>query len=213
MDLVAVDVGNTRIHTALFRDGRFVRILASPSAACADVVAVASVRRTAKLPRGARILGRDFPPLVRNRARHPETVGADRLAAASAAWAHARRACAAVTIGTAVTVSVVNDRGEFIGGLIAPGLRLQAGALREHTALLPRVAPRRVRTVVGRDTREAIAAGLSAMVEGALRCVRRELPRVRLYGCGGDGKLFRDLFDEWRPHLVLEGIDHSYRHA
>lgn len=213
MDLLAIDVGNTRVHAALFRDGRFLRHVRGARFPRADVVAAATVRPSFRLPAGARLLGRDFPPLVRNRARHPETVGSDRLAAASAAWADARRACAAVTVGTAATVSVVNARGVFVGGLIAPGPALQARSLREHTALLPEVAPRRARSVVGRETRAAIAAGISFGIEGLLRAVRRELGRVPIYGTGGDGGLFRDLFDEWRPHLVLEGIDVSYRHA
>lgn len=211
MDLLAIDVGNTRTHAALFRDGRFVRVLNGRYPEC-DVVAASVVGR-ARPPRGSKILTRDFPPLVRNRARRPETVGQDRLAAASAAWAEARRACAAITVGTAVTLSVVNARGEFVGGLIAPGLKLQSRALHAGTALLPEVGPKRMRSVVGRETREAIAAGISFGVEGLIREIRRELGRVPLYGTGGDGRLFRDLFDEWRPHLVLQGIDVSYRNA
>lgn len=211
MDLLAIDLGNTRTHAGLFRDGRWVRALNGryPSV---DVIA-ASVVGSGRLPKGALVLTRDFPPLVRNRARHPETVGPDRLAAASAAWADAKRACAAITVGTAVTLSVVNGRGEFVGGLIAPGLRLQARALHAGTALLPEVEPRRMRSVVGRDTRDAIAAGISFGVEGLLREIRRQAGHIPIYGTGGDSRLFRDRFDEWRPHLVLEGIDISYRHA
>jgi type III pantothenate kinase len=210
VDLLAIDVGNTRVHAALFRDGRFLHVVDRfPKA---DAVAAATVRPF-RLPRGTLLLSRDFSPLVRNRARHPETVGADRLAAASAAWADSRRACAAVTIGTAVTLSVVNARGEFVGGLIAPGPALQSRALHEHTALLPLVTPRRARSVIGRETRDAVVAGVFFSVSGLLREARRELGRVPIYGSGGDGALFRDLFDEWRPHLVLEGIDVSYRSA
>lgn len=213
MRVLALDVGNTRVHAGLFVDGKRIRVLTGSRYPKADVIAVATVRPSFRLPRGARVLGRDFPPLVRNRARHPETVGADRLAAASAAYAHARGPCAAVTVGTAVTVSVVNSRGRFVGGLIAPGPALQALALHRHTALLPHVSPRRVKNLVGRHTREAIEAGISFGIEGLLREVRRRLPGVPVYGSGGDGALFRDLFDEWRPYLVLEGIDLSYRHA
>lgn len=210
--ILVVDVGNTRVHAAEFDGGRLVRPRAVPPFPSGTVIA-ATVRPSFRLPRAARLLGRDFPPLVRNRARNPQTVGADRLAAASAAWASARRACAAVTVGTAVTVSVVNAKGEFVGGLIAPGPALQGRALHEHTALLPLVPPARARSVVGRDTRGAIAAGISFGVEGLLRSVRRELGTAPIFGCGGDGALFRDLFDEWRPHLVLEGIEVSFRHA
>jgi len=211
--LLALDVGNTRIHAGLFVDGTLQRLVDVPPYPKADVIAAATVRPAYRLPKGTRVLGRDFPPRVRNRARHPKTVGADRLAAASAAYEDAKGPCAAVTVGTAVTVSVVNGRGEFIGGLIAPGPALQARSLHEHTALLPLVAPHRVRNLVGRETEEAIAAGISFGIEGLLREVRRRLGRIPLYGSGGDGVLFRGLFDEWRPHLVLEGIDISYRYG
>jgi type III pantothenate kinase len=206
--ILAVDVGNTRVHAALFRDSRLVRVVTVPP--WRDVQIVAAAVRPYRFPRGARLLVRDFAPLVRNRAKRPETVGADRLAAASAAWAEARRACAAVTIGTAVTVSVVNGRGDFVGGLIAPGPALQARALHDGTARLPLVRPVRARSVVGRETRRALEAGISFGISGLLREVRRELGRVPVFGTGGDGALFRELFDEWRPHLVLEGIVRSW---
>lgn len=213
MILLAIDIGNSRLHAALFRNGRRVRLVDGPPWPDSDVVAAATVRPSVSLPKGTRILARDFPPLVRNRTRHPETVGPDRLAAASAAFQDARGACVAVTVGTAVTVSIVNRRGDFVGGLIAPGLRLQAKALHRNTSLLPEVNPRRSRTVVGKSTPSAIQAGISFTVEGLLREVRREMGKVPIYGSGGDGALFRDLFDHWRPHLVLEGIDACYRHA
>ena len=133
--------------------------------------------------------------------------------AASSAFFQAKGACVAVTVGTAITVSVVNRKGEFVGGLISPGLRLQAKALHQNTALLPEVTPRRMRTVIGKNTPAAIQAGISHAVEGILHEVRRETGKIPIYGSGGDGALFRDLFDHWRPHLVLEGIDISYRHA
>ncbi len=179
----------------------------------ADVIAAATVRPSKRLPKGAKILTRDFPSLVRNRTRNPETVGPDRLAAASAAFFHAGGSCVAVSIGTAITASMVDGKGNFVGGLIAPGLRLQAESLHRNTELLPEVDLRRARSVVGKSTPAAIQAGISYGVEGLLREVRREAGKVPVFGSGGDGALFRDLFDHWRPHLVLEGIDISYRHA
>ena len=213
MKLLAIDVGNSRAHAALFQNGRRLRLIEGPPWPKADIIAAATVRPSYSLPKGTKILTRDFPPLVRNRTRKPDTVGPDRLAAASAAYADAKRSCVAVTIGTAITVSVVNGKGDFVGGLISPGLRLQAGVLHEETELLPQVEPRRAKSVVGKSTPAAIEAGISFAVEGLLREVRREVGKVPIYGSGGDGILFRDLFDHWRPHLVLEGIDCSYRHA
>src|SRR5258708_6296902 len=128
MRLGVIDVGNSRTKRALF-DGKKVRPLSGKVDRWIGV-------RVGKglVPRGTLLLGKDFPPIVRNRARHPETVGADRLAQASAAWSRTKGACVVVAMGTAITIDVVNGRGEFIGGLIAPGLRLMARALHEHTA-------------------------------------------------------------------------------
>ncbi len=213
MKLLAIDVGNSRVHAALFQNGRRVRLIKGPPWPEADVVAAATVKPSTSLPRGTKLLTRDFPPLVRNKTRQPDTVGPDRLAAASAAYADAKGECVAVTVGTAITVSIVNGKGDFVGGLISPGLRIQAQALHKETELLPMVTPRRAKSMVGKSTPAAIEAGISHAVEGLLRQVRREVGRAPIYGSGGDGALFRDLFDHWRPHLVLEGVDLSYRHA
>ena len=144
MRLGVIDVGNTRTKRALF-DGKRLRPLSGPVEQWIGV-------RVGKgpLPRGTLLLGRDFPALVKNRALHPETVGSDRLAQASAAWSRTRGPCVAVSMGTAITVDVVNARGEFVGGLIAPGLRLMARALHDHTALLPEVEPVRRKSPLGR---------------------------------------------------------------
>jgi len=204
MRMGVVDVGNTRTKRAIF-DGKRLQPYRGAVEGWIGV-------RVGKgpLPRGVLLLGRDFPALVRNRARHPETVGADRLAQASAAWARTRAACVVVSMGTAITIDAVNARGEFVGGLIAPGLRLMARALHEHTALLPEVAPGRMRSPLGRDTREAIRAGVSFAAEGLIRAALSR-HRGRVYGTGGDAPLFKDLFDVLVPDLALEGVARSWR--
>jgi pantothenate kinase type III len=200
MRLGVIDVGNTRTKRAMF-DGTRLR----PVRGRVDLWVGARVGKGA-VPRGCLLLGRDFPPLVKNLA---VTVGADRLAQASAAWARAKGACVVVSLGTAITIDAVNARGDFKGGLIAPGLRLMAKALHEHTALLPEVRPVRRRLAVGRHTRGAIEAGISFAAEGLIRAALAR-HRGRVFGTGGDAPLFRDLFDELVPGLALEGIARSY---
>jgi type III pantothenate kinase len=204
MRIGVVDVGNTRTKRALF-DGKRLR----PLRGSVDLWIGAKVGKGA-LPKGTLLLGRDFPPLVRNRTLQPKTVGADRLAQASAAWARAKGPCVVVSMGTAITIDVVSARGDFLGGAIAPGLSLMARALHEHTALLPAVKPVRRRTPLGRRTREAIQSGISFAAEGLIRYGFAR-GRARVYGTGGDAPLFRDLFDELVPELGLEGIVASYR--
>jgi type III pantothenate kinase len=237
VQLIAADIGNTRTHIGVFRlIGSGATLLrhkdvpharaASPAAYVhADVVAYACVNPRVEGAFAAAVrratgakphrLGRDFPPAIRNRYRPPGAAGPDRLANAAAAWARCRRACIVVDLGTAITFDVINARGEFVGGAIAPGLRLQSRALSEHTARLPRVAPAPVRRAIGTGTRDGIAAGLRLGVEGLLRTgidrMSRELgTRARVFGTGGDAPSFEDFFDEICPALTLEGTALSY---
>jgi type III pantothenate kinase len=235
--LIAVDIGNSRAHVGAFRligsgathlrhaDVAHAEATRRSTYRDADVVAYASVNPRVEVAfvtavrratGGAPLrLGRDFPAAIRNRYRPATAAGLDRLANASAAWALHRRACIVVGLGTAITFDVVNRRGEFLGGAIAPGLRTQARALRDHTALLPEVDPVRPKRAIGGGTREAIASGLWLSVEGLLRTgidrMRRELGgRARVIGTGGDAARFADAFDEVRPALTLEGVAISY---
>jgi len=203
MRIGVIDVGNSRIKRAIY-DGKKLR----PFSGRVDQWIGVRVGKGA-LPRGTLLLGRDFDPVVKNRALHPETVGADRLAQASAAWTRTKGPCVVVAMGTAITIDVVNARGEFEGGLIAPGLRLMARALHEHTALLPEVEPVRRRSPLGRHTREAIQSGISFAAEGLIRSALAR-SRGRVFGTGGDAALFRDLFDVLVPDLGLEGVLRSY---
>jgi type III pantothenate kinase len=204
MRLGVVDIGNTRVKRAVW-DGRRLRPYAGGPV---DAWVGARVGRAAP-PRGTLLLGRDFPALVRNRTRTPATVGPDRLAQASAAWARTQGPCVVVGMGTAITIDVVNGRGDFLGGLIAPGLRLMARAMHEGTARLPEVEPRRTRRALGRDTRAALESGISCAAEGLIMRALLE-HSGRIFGTGGDAPLFRDYFDVWVPDLALEGIVRSY---
>jgi pantothenate kinase type III len=203
MRMGVIDVGNTRTKKAIF-DGTRLK----PYKGAVEGWIGVRVGKGA-LPKGTLLLGRDFPALVKNRARHPETVGADRLAQASAAWSRAKGPCVVVSMGTAITIDAVNARGEFIGGLIAPGLRLMARSLHEHTALLPEVEPRRMRSPLGRHTRDAIRAGVSFAAEGLIRAALSQ-HRGRVFGTGGDAPLYKDLFDVLVPDLALEGVARSW---
>jgi type III pantothenate kinase len=204
MRIGVVDVGNTRVKRALW-DGRRLRAWDGGKA---ELWIGCRVGR-AEPPKGTLLLGRDFPALVTNRTRRPERTGADRLAQASAAWARAGGACVVVSMGTAITVDVVDARGNFLGGLIAPGLRMMARALHRETALLPEVEPARVCSPLGRDTEEAIRAGISTAAEGLIRGALKGR-RGRVFGTGGDSPLFKDLFDVLAPDLALEGVVHAW---
>ena len=70
---------------------------------------------------------------------NPREVGADRIVNAVAAYEEVRAGCIVVDFGTATTWDVVNPKGEYLGGVIAPGIHISSEALYEHAAKLPRV--------------------------------------------------------------------------
>jgi len=114
-------------------------------------------------------------PGIENRCRHPETTGLDRLYAARGALEVAGRSAIVVDAGTALTVDAVvrspAGGGELLGGAIAPGPDLGARALARETARLPHVACEPGVPALGRDTEEAIRAGLVVGFRGAARAL------------------------------------------
>lgn len=162
----------------------------------AAVSSVASRQRTALVvaaleAAGARTVSPE--PGLEIRCRAPERVGRDRLFAARGALAAAGGACLVVDAGTAVTVDAVRAldpgasasrvAGAFLGGAIAPGPALLARALAEGTANLPRVEPFPGAAALGRDTEEAILAGIGIGFRGAVQeLVRRVAAEAELTG-------------------------------
>jgi type III pantothenate kinase len=110
---------------------------------------------------------------------NPREVGADRIVNAVAAYEEVKAGCVVVDFGTATTWDVVSPKGEYLGGVIAPGLQISAEALYLHAAKLPRVEIARPAKVVGKNTIAAIQAGLlygyAGMVDAMVDRIRAEL--------------------------------------
>jgi type III pantothenate kinase len=112
--------------------------------------------------------GRDLPIPIPTCLSHPERVGPDRLLLALGGKAVAGSPCIVVSAGTAITVDLVDAQGRFAGGAIAPGLGLACAALHEKTGLLPLVEPAAPEQVPGKDTQEAIRAGVYCSCAGGI---------------------------------------------
>jgi type III pantothenate kinase len=110
---------------------------------------------------------------------NPREVGADRIVNAVAAYERLRAGCVVVDFGTATTWDLVSPRGEYLGGVIAPGLQISAEALYHHAAKLPRVELERPARVVGKNTVAAMQAGLvfgyGGMVDAVVDRIRAEI--------------------------------------
>jgi len=145
---------------------------------------------------------------------NPLEVGADRIVNSVAAIVRVGAPAIVVDLGTATTFDAISPRGEYLGGVIVPGLVVSAEALFSRAAKLPRVDVRRPPRLIGRNTVHSIQSGLyhgyAAMINGMLKRIRAEMegePRVVVTG-GLSAVLADELegVDLIDPDLTLEGL-------
>ena len=146
---------------------------------------------------------------VRNLYDQPELLGPDRWAALIAARAlESGRSCLVVNAGTCTTVDMLSAGGEFLGGLILPGIDLMRFVLHEHTGRLPLQEGRFVETP--RNTIDAIETGCRHAQAGAVERMHRAMggdSTCLLSGGGGQALIERlDLPCRYVENLVLEGL-------
>jgi type III pantothenate kinase len=145
---------------------------------------------------------------------NPAEVGADRIVNAVAARERWGAPVVVVDFGTATTFDIVSPKGEYVGGVIAPGLAISAEALFSRASRLFRVDIRRPDRLVGKTTAGAMQSGLYwgyvGLVEGILSRLESELPGLeRVVATGGQAGLIAAAvprIDEVEPDLTLEGL-------
>jgi type III pantothenate kinase len=150
----------------------------------------------------------------------PSDVGADRVVNAVAAYETFGRAkripVIAVDFGTATTFDVISSAGEYIGGVICPGIGISADALFQRAARLPRVDVRKPPSIIGQTTVTSMQAGLFfgyvSMVDGIVTRIRAELPDGERAVCIATGGMAGVLANETatiqrvEPDLTLQGL-------
>jgi type III pantothenate kinase len=153
-------------------------------------------------------VGIDYP--------RPQSIGADRLANAVAVAQLYGCPAIVVDFGTAVTFDIVSAAGDYVGGVIAPGLEVMTSYLYQRTALLPRLTLREPPRAIGKTTRDAMMSGAVFGYRGLVREILTQLtaenfPRKKphLVATGGYARLIARKLPEIEavhPNLTLEGL-------
>ena len=242
LQLLLLDIGNTNTHVGWAQGKRILRQVDIPTSSWASGKAIVALKRFVgsatvdgaslcsvvpwvtplaidALRRGWHVepltlthrtlkgVGIDYPK--------PATIGPDRLSNALAVHQRFGAPSLVVDFGTAVTFDVVDRRGKYVGGIIAPGLAAMTDYLHEKTALLPRIRIREVRKVVGKNTEQAMLIGAVRGYRGLVRelilQIKAELRTRNLpvIATGGYARLMAAGLPEItavEPLLTLEGL-------
>jgi type III pantothenate kinase len=145
---------------------------------------------------------------------NPREIGPDRLVNAVAGYENAGGPCVIVDFGTAVTFDIVSADGEYLGGVIFPGIEISLDALSERAAALPTIDLVEPRTLIGKSTVDAIRSGVlfgfAAMVDGIVGRLREQLgTELHTLATGGLAPLvvpYCDSIDGVDDQLTLTGL-------
>ena len=242
--LLAIDIGNTNITLGIFKGKRLIKkaklpthtyslyeknikkLIKGPRAKdtsayrviISSVVPIALCRLISTLNKMAKcditILGKDIKVPIANRYRIKEEVGQDRLVNAFGAKAIYGAPSVVIDFGTAVTFDIVSKKGEYLGGLIMPGIGISLSSLYEKTALLPKVRLKYTADMIGKDTRSSMRGGIlfgfGAMCDGLVSRYKKLLGKgTRVIATGGNAKLVKKYtksIDIVYENLTLKGL-------
>ncbi len=165
------------------------------------------------------------PTLVKVKSQHGslknaydniDALGVDRWVAAIGAHTHnPNESLIVIDAGTAITIDVLSERNEFLGGVIMPGVGLMRGALNGKTAQIHAHAKRNS-PLIGRTTDECVNSGVRLSISGGVdralelfaKQLNKSMPRVLI--CGGDAKwlVSASQFDlEYNPDMLFDGLE------
>ncbi|WP_342668557.1 type III pantothenate kinase [Alicyclobacillus ferrooxydans] len=145
---------------------------------------------------------------------NPKEAGSDRIANAVAAIEAYGAPVVIVDFGTAMTFTVVNEHRQYVGGVIAPGIKISADALFRRASKLPHIDLQRPPSVIGRNTVTSMQSGLvygfAGQVDGIIRRIQAELGRsVRVIATGGLADVVSphsETIEQVDPFLTLNGL-------
>ena len=146
-------------------------------------------------------------------------IGADRIANASAVCLKYKLPAIVIDFGTATTFDIVDENANFIGGIIAPGLKIQANSLSQFTSKLPKLKIEAPKNSIGKDTISAMLSGIvlghGAMIEGMIKKCEQELgKKATIVATGGYSPVLFEKMDNVLNYidkdLTLYGLKELY---
>lgn len=162
------------------------------------------------------IVGPGLKTGISVRTDNPKTVGADRIVNCVAAYELHGGPCMAIDFGTSTTYDIINEKGEFIGGLITPGIRISADVMWQRAAQLPHMEIKRPKSILDcKNTVSSMQAGLVygyiGQVEYIVKKVKEEMncPEMKIIATGGLAKIIQDgtdVIQEYDGLLTLKGL-------
>lgn len=149
----------------------------------------------------------------------PDEVGADRIVNAFAAYSRYKKNSIVVDLGTATSFDCVTGDGEFLGGIICAGMKIQAESLKNFTSKLPLIKIEAPNKAIGKNTIDAMLSGIvrghACMIDGLIKECEKELgDDVIVIATGGYSDIIAQCmdrkFDFVNPHITLEGLKLVY---
>ena len=233
---IAVDTGNTYSKVGWFEGDKLIRyqtrllwpdLIKEIQSNVPDRIIYSSVNASVEeLKESLQLnipimdLSAETPLPIKKEYKTPQTLGADRIAAAVGAnWLYPEKDLVIIDMGTCITYDLVDRLGTFQGGLITPGVKMRFAALHSFTKRLPLFEPVNLPDLIGKSTKEAIESGVMngvlAEIEGIIDRYRHISPSLCVVICGGDIPFFESSLKPTIfavPELVLIGLNRILRY-
>lgn len=213
--LLAIDIGNTNISSAIFRGKKLIKQFEIPTKTYSKVKFVKKIglnlhitdtvicsvvpkltkrlKLDLKLLTGRKpyIIGKDLIVPIKNLYHKPKQLGQDRLVNAYAACNFYNAPLIIIDAGTAITIDTISKKREFLGGIIFPGMNILLNSLKKNTSLLPQIKFQKPGKLIGTDTQNCILSGvvfgMSLMAQELANKIKRQIGKNAIViGTGGN---------------------------
>jgi type III pantothenate kinase len=229
---LSIDLGNTYAKTGLFEDSKLIEtnwkltypaLIAYVQSVRPQRIMVSSVSYSEEQLRAEfsnitteiYLLKSTTPVPIKKLYDTPETLGADRVAAAVGARVlYPDKSCVVIDMGTCITYDLVGLDDNFYGGIISPGVRMRFKAMNTFTKRLPLLEPEPIPELIGKSTKHAMQSGVMngilSEINGFVEEYSKVLTNINVILCGGDATYFANRIKNPNfviPELVLIGLN------